>query len=614
MKFLNSFEDLLIERNINLLLEGKLIGSSKFLHRIENSSNSKVGKFLYSQFSSEEEHDDLPQNVVDVTDKEDTITFMSDKSFTKLGKDPSDPEIFKAKGRSETRIGRFVRSLSTKLGQSFTDKEIEEFVNTYKAADTTKDNFKLVSGKEISKHYHQDSYAKPSGGTLGDSCMRYPECQDYFDIYDKNPDSCRMLILFDKENKVLGRALIWKISKIEMNKDCEAEYFMDRVYSCKDSDVIKFRKFAESNNWIYRKRDNNNSHFNSLVFIYKGQTVWGKIVTELRPGLKIDEFPYVDTMSFLKGKYISNVGLGQDQKILDDTEGGHGGCDSCNNTGKETIYSCIECGGNGSVQCPKCKCKKCENGHIKCEKCTNGSIDCSSCQGEGTIRCGRCDEGYNNCSKCNGEGKFDCKKCEGNGIKGKCKKCEGKAIICKICNGEERYYRKWGNGKRLVNCTECHHGWIYAGATFNSKSDSPNRCDCYVPTHNWMTLHPDLRGHNSGQEKCLDCKGVGNFNCDKCDGDGSFECTHCEGGFNSCTKCDGEGGWDCKNCNGEGRWECKDCHGDGRLDIKCKCESGDIECTACNGTGIPKNNKVECSQCVNLIKTLEREMELGFKA
>lgn len=586
MKFLNSFQDLLIA---DLLLEGKLVASKRFLNKIENLSGNKVGEFLFSQFSSEEDRGDLAQNVVDITDKEDIITFMSDRAFAKLGKDSYDEEIFSAKGRSETRIGRFVRSLSTQLGQKFSDKEIEEFVNAYKASDTSKDNFKLVSGQDIKKYYGEDTYSR-GGGTLGTSCMRYETCQDFFDIYVKNPNSCQMLVLFDKDDKILGRALVWKIFSKELNVECSAEYFMDRIYSIKDSDVLKFRKFATTRGWIYRKRDNNDSEFNSMVFVYKGETIWGKVVSELRPGLRIDEFPYVDSMTFLKGKYISNVGLGQDQKVLCDTDGSYDICGTCNNTGKQEIYRCQDCNGDGSIKCPKCRCRDCNDGYITCNKCDEGYVSCPDC-----------DNGYNECSSCNGDGYLSCKTCNGNGSIGKCKKCNGQSITCKICNGEGEYYRKWGYGKRLVACTECGgRGEISPHATFVSKEESPNRCDCFAPFYLDEMKKMESQGFNSGREKCQSCKGEGSFNCEKCDGDGNI----------MCEKCDGEGTNKCKDCNGQVEWKCKKCDG-GILNIKCNCIDGEVTCSSCKGTGVPKNSKVDCQECVDLLNSLKRSIKSG---
>ena len=412
-----------------------------------------------------------------------------------MGIDSSSEEAFSTKGRSETRIGRFVRSLSNQLGQKFSDKEIEDFVNMYKASESSKDDFKLVSGKEIKDYYLLDSYFSPTKGTLGNSCMRYPECQDYFDIYVKNPESCQMLILLNKEGKLLGRALVWKIFEMELNKECPAKYFMDRIYTYKDSDAVKFRNLAESKGWVYRKRDSNSSNYNTLVYLYRGETLWGKIVVETRPGLRIREFPFVDSLSFIKGRYLSNVGFGRTQKVLCDTEGGYSTCDECSNTGKEEIHYCSKCSGSGHTKCPICKCSKCENGNIKCSKCEDGSIRCDECD-DGFIKCS-CDDGQVKCEQCKGEGSNQCQSCKGEGDLGGCKKCNNKPFTCKICDGEGQYYRKWGSAKRLVNCVECSGGGtIVPRLSFRLGENSPNKCDCFIK--NYELPNGTISGYNDG--------------------------------------------------------------------------------------------------------------------
>jgi DnaJ-class molecular chaperone len=47
------------------------------------------------------------------------------------------------------------------------------------------------------------------------------------------------------------------------------------------------------------------------------------------------------------------------------------------------------------------------------------------------------------------------------------------------------------------------------------------------------------------------------------------------------------------------------------LDINCKCNDGVIKCQSCNGKGVPKINKVDCSDCTGLVKSLEREIKSG---
>jgi hypothetical protein len=106
--------------------------------------------------------------------------------------------------------------------------------------------------------------------------MRYESCEDFFGIYTENPDSCQLLVLLDGE-ELIGRALVWKLSK----SPCKATYFMDRVYTATDSDVIKFNNYCDKEGWM-RKYKNNCGNLDSYFFIYKGETVFGEVTVKLK--------------------------------------------------------------------------------------------------------------------------------------------------------------------------------------------------------------------------------------------------------------------------------------------------------------------------------------------
>lgn len=582
MKFVHSFEDLVIESGISLILEGKLTASQEFLERLQSMRDNNIAKFLYDKFSEEEVVEkDLPQNIIDVTDKEDTITFMSDKAFNKSGEDIEDQKIFKLKGRSETRVGRFAKALCNELGKKVSDKEIEEFVNIYKSKkESSTEEFKLVSGDEITYYYHEDNYAG-SSGTLGDSCMRYPDCSEYFDIYTENPKVCKLLVYLDEDGNALGRSLIWKIHKMEMDKkECDAKYFMDRIYTIKDSDVIKFKNYAESKGWMYRKLMTNEVEKGGpFIFIHNKKQYIGKIVIKLEDDASTyDNYPYIDTLRYCDGEYlISNVGFVTDgnQFVMDDTEGSSDTCSSCDNSGIVDVGNeCQNCHGNGDVKCQECRCKECHEGFV----------ECSECRGE-------C---YTTCESCNGDGHKKCTKCKGGIVKA-CEKCKDEPITCKLCNGSGIYSKKWGLGTRKVKCTECSEGKIHPKhenmeigfyGTLIPKN-SPNRCECselYIWDRNLAV--------NTGVVLCDDCS-AGTIKCEECDGNGDTYCS----------ECGGAGGHDCKKCNG------------GILKGKCKnksCSEGQIQCKECKGTGsVKKNQKVKCSECSGILENFHKRIKSG---
>lgn len=230
-----------------------------------------------------------------------------------------DDGIFFKNNRQDTRIGRGVRSILTSLGSKFSDKEIEQFVNKWKATvdsiNNIFSNFEIVSGDDIAKWYNYRRYAELKG-TLGESCMRMVN-PDYFDIYCKNKN-IQMIIFksIDDPTKISGRALLWTFD--------DGRKFMDRIYSIKDSDIELFREYARKIG-AYAKF-NNNSSYNLRAFDPNGEVVdLGVISMKLVKG-GYDHYPYVDTFKSYNPKtgIISNDEKSRGCVWMEDTGGGGG--------------------------------------------------------------------------------------------------------------------------------------------------------------------------------------------------------------------------------------------------------------------------------------------------
>jgi len=201
----------------------------------------------------------IETNITWVDIKDDTVSFILDKKINKKinllndweKKAIENPIEFerivklwvsnKELSTVDIKIGRFVK----KLTKQFSDAEIEHFVNKYKAfvklkKETT--NFEIISGEKIRYYYNENSYQYKydgkSGGQLSLSCMRYEECQVYFDIYIQNSEICKLIILkgFDTD-KIIGRALLWTLNT--------GELYLDRVYTSYDCDIILFEQYAK---------------------------------------------------------------------------------------------------------------------------------------------------------------------------------------------------------------------------------------------------------------------------------------------------------------------------------------------------------------------------------
>jgi hypothetical protein len=60
----------------------------------------------------------------------------------------------------------------------------------------------------------------------------------------ENPEKIRMLVVTNKENKLLGRALLWKLD------EPKGEIYMDRVYTTEDYLEKMFYEYAKKRNFI----------------------------------------------------------------------------------------------------------------------------------------------------------------------------------------------------------------------------------------------------------------------------------------------------------------------------------------------------------------------------
>jgi hypothetical protein len=198
--------------------------------------------------------------------EDDKLSFM-----TKRAIDSHDPEVMKkldkgyeisrnlgnsVKGfsnRNQMKIGKFVTAV---LGP-IPPKELEEFVNKLKSKKDNEYEIKIVEGDEIKKYYRTEALV--AGGSRNPqleyseimrSCMRDKEKvkPNVFDIYTKNPESCKMVVMLDENKNLVSRAILWKVNNSQNNQKNEyfggtntdgggklslpdSFWFMDRVYS-----------------------------------------------------------------------------------------------------------------------------------------------------------------------------------------------------------------------------------------------------------------------------------------------------------------------------------------------------------------------------------------------
>lgn len=355
------YEEFIIEKirqKIELTLEAYLRGSAGFMDRIEQlgkrtDSAGRIARELQEFIDGEEWTDDekIKQNFFDTTDKEGMVSFLMNDKVPEDWDEDDDPALpYSYRGRGEISIGKAIRYAMQLMGRPATDKEIEDFVNAYKSTQESKRwKFKMLEGMDIAKYYNFEKYYLETG-TLGSSCMA-EEGKKTFALYAKNTEKVRLLVLIDEEvDKICGRVLVWKLKK----SPCAAKFFMDRVYANRDSDVYKFKKFAEDSGFLYKAVMN--AHIDTNVdFIFNGAPVSGEIAVKLNGNC--GRYPYVDTLCFLDKdrETLSNLSK-KGCHWLHSTHGDYEGCNDCEG-------DCFVFERNAKVICSYCS-----GGHIALKK------------------------------------------------------------------------------------------------------------------------------------------------------------------------------------------------------------------------------------------------------
>lgn len=352
------------------------------------------------------------------------VDFSGKRALVRKAELSTPDVLYWTKNRQQVRIGRLVRAMLKIAGEEFTDSQIEDFVNKYKAAwDWSQDayrNFELVKGDEIAHWYSYTNYESFVTTTyLNNSCMAKAS-KNRFKIYTQNPEVCSLLILKSESDseKISGRALVWKSN--------QGFYFMDRIYTNRESDIQLFRNYAVSKEWFYKRINDSN---NEATFVGPNNRENYYISVTIK-SLGYDEYPYMDTLKFLYESHpnykLDNDAARNWDKTLESTGGGYRErCSLCD----ETLRVCCEYCSDGRVQCNECKrglvdCGNCDDGKLICDRCDGSGEfededgekeECSKCSGSGEIDCKNCDDGKVECSQCGGDEYVTCNRCDGNG-------------------------------------------------------------------------------------------------------------------------------------------------------------------------------------------------------
>jgi hypothetical protein len=282
----------------------------------------KEGYFTFTKMSKVMKNlnnlsDNYLKNTLSKIDKEANITY-SDYIFNhNLSNIPK-------LDRNPIKITRIINKL---VSDKFTPADIDVFSRKFIAKISNKHEFRIVEGDDIAYWYNMDRYSETSGD-LGNSCMRSVPAY-FFEIYTSNPDVCRMIIMLDDEEKLLGRALLWKISKHSVegntNKKIKSDddlYYMDRQYTINSTLTEYFREYARKNGWSYKTYNNAG---NTKNVTYNDTTY--SVSMEIDITESYSHYPYMDTFKRFDPNdytlYNDDNEDHEDHYILEDTGGGY---------------------------------------------------------------------------------------------------------------------------------------------------------------------------------------------------------------------------------------------------------------------------------------------------
>lgn len=202
------------------------------------ASSNLLRIFRRMKFDTKIEYLDI--SFLNVDEKsDDLITYLPAKKYT------GDPEA--TKGRQSMGVGKMLR----KLKPTIEAKELEELVIKYKEAynfiiEGGGRNIDVVTGENIRYWYSNLHYAKlPSNSyssELWNSCMSAPQTGKVLNLYCENPDKIALCIYINEEDKLMARALVWKIDN--------GKVYMDRIYANSPEQKQALINYARENGMI----------------------------------------------------------------------------------------------------------------------------------------------------------------------------------------------------------------------------------------------------------------------------------------------------------------------------------------------------------------------------
>ena len=250
------------------------------LHQMKDKS--EVARLLIKQRHPIENLVDDHINYISISSSDCTkISYLTSDRIDVLLSNGED--LWTSSKRFHIKPGAFIG----KIFKNIPPREVELFSTLFRNIQTKIEmEFRVVSGSYIYPYYHHSSYLNENG-SLGASCMKYDQCQDYLDLYTLNSNTVSLLVLLNNKNKLIGRALLWSIGDTKI---------MDRIYTVNDENYqYHFKKWADDNGYWYKKEQRWN---NTLYFEQKGKVDYKELEIQLK-NFDFEYYPYMDTFKFV---------------------------------------------------------------------------------------------------------------------------------------------------------------------------------------------------------------------------------------------------------------------------------------------------------------------------
>ena len=228
----------------------------------------------------------------------------------------------------------------------FSQQEYEKVVRLWnkKFAPLEGCSLERVEPFQIPALYSVMNHAPNMRGSLGGSCMR-DKSANYFEIYNDNCEG--MLVMFDGDKKVMGRALLWKLD--------DGMDLMDRVYHSSEDVEQAFFQWAKDNNFTRKTYQsyNNKSEITSPT----GEEDYKDLVKTLKFDKEYERYPYLDTLSYGDDNMLSSA-KDDNERYYDSLSGSYSDitpamrCEECSDriNNEDELY----CQEDGNHYCDSC--------------------------------------------------------------------------------------------------------------------------------------------------------------------------------------------------------------------------------------------------------------------